>query len=817
MESNIEDEIDFTGLDELLAEEVRGKTSVPERRTDLNWKDFRFDYSLKTKDELVKKYPQLKLNTRMNKNSMLSSIYQYKLYKPRSQPLIKQLFNPDPEVNKLIDNVIAKYTEKVHPRTQGDQLREMNLNTDVSAKIFKDKDFYDALYAEQIDMRDFHLMRIDFTQEFDPQFMKKGDEESHTLLAENFQHLCENTPSNARILMKLFTDEGKEIYMQLNEEQMEWMVQIIKNGGEFFKNPSEYEGYTEGTKLLMVKIIDIDQLPEEKQRRMRRYLAGFPYVHLVEHSPYTKYQIYGYKDLRDDENCFVHSLRVSGLVPEDKMASIDARIGSLPYINFKGVDFIASIFKLNISVTILKKSRTNGKMRRAYKTFLYGGDSPEIKLGCYEKHFIFLEKVGPNRDSLKAMSDLLRLKQVKPIRIGERNKEDHFLFDWAEEDLRPYKTESSHFMSRFLSKIKDLYQVGGNLERIIRKCLRGGRCLISQKKLHVMEEVMDLDYNALYMYALTKLFIQCGKPKKMPSFWTLGYILEHIDNEISQAFMEIEITKIGKERKYPVITNLKPGYYWVDTITLQDLIRFHEIEARFIRGLYYDGRRDYSIQNHIRQLYEKRRILELTDQGEEADKLKLQMNRIYGNACRLPRPMKFRDMSKEDVESFMIANFDVVSHSELNEDDPEHSKVFMFKEWTNSFNMCNFAVSICSMARHIMNEILYKCEDNGIEVFYSDTDSLFIRRDDFDLLNSFYGGNLIGDDLGQMKSDIKDRKQGYRFDYALEAIFLAKKQYCLKLMADESICHVRRAFISSEKLGVGKEVWKYFKGSCGEH
>ena len=790
----------LASIDAVVKESKEAPQYVPQRQRDLNWNEFRGDYKYYSKDELVAKYPQLKLNPRMNKIDMVSAIYQYKLYKPTKGNKINQLFegNPDPQVNKLIDKVINDYVI---------QRKEEEI---IQAKLLADQRFQQAVDAGEVNMTDFHLKRIDFTKEFNSEFMKEGDEDTSNQLAENFEKLYKNTPKSARILVKLFTTDEKEIYMELNEEQVDWLVNVIKNGGEFFENPKEYEGYSEGSSLAGIKIIDIDQLPMEKQLRAHRALhAGFPYVHKVDHSPYTKYQIYGYKDVRDDENCFVHTLKVSGLVPEDKIASISARVGMLPYIGYKGVDFIAEEFKLNIRITVLRRD-ANGKAHRKYKSFEYGSeDDPVIFIGSFNKHFVLNEEISPNKDTLKVISDLFRLDQVKPILNKDIQKQaPELIFEWTDNDLRKYQTESKHFMSRFLSTIKDLYQVGGNLEVIIRKCLRGGRCLISQKKLHVYDSLVDLDVNALYPYAMTKLFIQCGKPKKMPAFWTLDYVLQNADEMISQAFMEIEITKIGKRRQYPVINGLHEDYYWVDLITLQDLIKYHEIEATLVRGIYYDGPRDYSIQRFIRCLHDKRRILEITDREDEAKELKLAMNKIYGYACQRNHPMKFKEMSKEEVEDYMIANFGIAPIAKPDNENEGIYHAQTAKEWTNSFNMCNLAVSICSMARRIMNEILYTCEDNNIEVFYSDTDSIFIRERDMDKLNALFLNELIGDELGQMSSDIKNKD----FYYAEEAIFLAKKQYCLKL--DDTHYQVRRAFISDEKLG--DDVWKFFRQSCGE-
>ena len=78
-----------------------------------------------------------------------------------------------------------------------------------------------------------------------------------------------------------------------------------------------------------------------------------------------------------------------------------------------------------------------------------------------------------------------------------------------------------------------------------------------------------------------------------------------------------------------------------------------------------------------------------------------------------------------------------------------------------------------------MNEVMCLAEDNGLEMFYQDTDSIHITADHIEILAklyySVYGKELIGEDLGQFHSDF-DLK-GCKNVYANRSIFLGKKCY----------------------------------------
>jgi hypothetical protein len=72
-------------------------------------------------------------------------------------------------------------------------------------------------------------------------------------------------------------------------------------------------------------------------------------------------------------------------------------------------------------------------------------------------------------------------------------------------------------------------------------------------------------------------------------------------------------------------------------------------------------------------------------------------------------------------------------------------------------NRCHIASLILSMSKRIMNEVMCTAEDNGIMIYYQDTDSILIEHNDINrlkvLFNEKYGRDLIGNELGQFHSD----------------------------------------------------------------
>jgi hypothetical protein len=82
------------------------------------------------------------------------------------------------------------------------------------------------------------------------------------------------------------------------------------------------------------------------------------------------------------------------------------------------------------------------------------------------------------------------------------------------------------------------------------------------------------------------------------------------------------------------------------------------------------------------------------------------------------------------------------------------------------------------MYKRIMNELMCRAENNGIKIYYQDTDSCHRKRSDVpklcDLYAATYRWELIGSSLGQFHSDFVEIDKGYE-SYATKSLFVGKK------------------------------------------
>lgn len=664
-------------------------------------------------------------------------------------------------------------------------------------------------------------------------------------VANQFEKLCGNTGLDAHILFRVYDISGNAWYFRLNDNNMEFVKQLIMNRGNYSKileymTGSDIDWLGEDFQMASLEIIDIDQLPEEQRRYHIKKNSGgcFPFLLNTEKHSLSRYMIYNLVETATPDNCFIHALKMSGMLTPLQLANIRHDIGSIAFIPTAAIKFIAEKYDIHITlIPVYEKNR--GRMQH------YGNqEKPSIPLALYLNHYFLHERIqfnvlyfkyrsypectgvsddrmwytngfnrsGPRffdsipvKDTIQLIRDLFKYPDaLVPITRDNAPKvmrDEQLLFDFDETNYRRYFSDSDNRISKFYNTIPNLYQIGGNLEDIVRSCAYGGRVLLSKPKLHVKEKLADLDVNALYPYAESLLFLQTGLPRHLPETMTIDDILHHAFDDgqiaatpekfISSAHLRIRITSIGKQRKYPVINNLDLGVYSVDLIILQELVKWHSITADVIGGFIWCGDRDYSIRDFVLKLYEQRK---------EDETVKYMMNKMTGYT------LKRNDVNKRDEihNSETLWKTMIEDYYSFNKAEPLANKnswgVSTVKRWTDTYNLAHFGVSILSMSKRIMNTILYTCEDNDIDVFYSDTDSIFIRYSDVDKLNSLFSYRLIGDKLGQMKVDFD-----YGYPYATEAIFLGKKRYICKL--DNGDYHYR--YIGKNKKDIA-EPWNFY-------
>jgi hypothetical protein len=279
-----------------------------------------------------------------------------------------------------------------------------------------------------------------------------------------------------------------------------------------------------------------------------------------------------------------------------------------------------------------------------------------------------------------------------------------------------------------------------------------------------------------------------------------GYLLQHLfDDEqiksteekfISGFFVEIEITNISVERHFPLINNGE-GYFnklcnmYVDHITLQYLINFRKIEYRVIPGYYYKENRDLSLRDVVRGLFELR--LKYKSEGNPTQEIiKLLLNSINGRTILKPIETNVKLINKEASNKYIFRNYNSIEEYE-EVYDSKFIKIDELKNLNKHYNLVHLGCNILSMSKRIVNEVMCLAEDNGIEMYYQDTDSLRLPYDKIGLLTQLfkekYGRELIENRFGQFQSDYPEISNGFE-TYGIKGWYCGKKAYMARVSND---------------------------------
>ncbi len=340
---------------------------------------------------------------------------------------------------------------------------------------------------------------------------------------------------------------------------------------------------------------------------------------------------------------------------------------------------------------------------------------------------------------------------------------------------------------------KHLYKVGGHLRHFLSKAVYGGRCMCAyNKKWHVHENLCDYDAVSLYPSAMARLWTVEGKPKVIED----DQLNMDFLSQQSAYIVEIKITAVHKHYPFPLILQkidglnvnddkiIEPKTMIVDNIYLEDLINFQKIEFELIKGYYWDGKRDYRIREEIKKIFDKR--VEYKKQKNPLQQLyKLIMNSCYGKTIEKPVEKDIVYIQGgEKVDKFVAKNYNKI----VEIIDIRNSDIYGIKEIVpidHHFNFSLLGVQVLSMSKRIMNEVMCLAYDIGCRIYYQDTDSMHIVKEDLDKLEKAfeekYNRPLKGTNLGQFHTDFSSFTGREDVEHAIESIFLMKKMYIDKL------------------------------------
>lgn len=315
--------------------------------------------------------------------------------------------------------------------------------------------------------------------------------------------------------------------------------------------------------------------------------------------------------------------------------------------------------------------------------------------------------------------------------------------------------------------------LSGLPREFINICCRGGRTMSANNlKFKIDDKIInDFDAVSLYPSAMARIegFIK-GIPKVIENK-NLNYdMISSYDFYI----VEIEILKVGINRKFPLMSKIKDDgtreytnnmigeLIIVNKYDLEDLIKFQNVEFKINSGYYFDDGFNDTITKEIKYLFNKRK--ELKKQGNKCEVLyKLLMNSSYGKLIQKAhdKGVKFFN-NKGDFMKFYERYYNEMIRA-FNYDDENNEKFKVeYKTATGDFFAePHLGSQILSMSKRIMNEIICLAEDLNLMIYYQDTDSIHIEDKSIKILEEefkkLYNRELIGTEMGQFHSDFNDK------------------------------------------------------------
>ena len=176
------------------------------------------------------------------------------------------------------------------------------------------------------------------------------------------------------------------------------------------------------------------------------------------------------------------------------------------------------------------------------------------------------------------------------------------------------------------------------------------------------------------------------------------------------------------------------------------------------------------------------------------------MNSMYGRTIVKACDEEIIYKTTKYALNFIRKNFNTISSYTRTDN---WCRIQMTKPDT-SYNLAHVGVSILSISKRIMNEVMSTASDNNLPIYYQDTDSMHMRLDDVKTLERLYEQEykrvLTGKQLGQFHVDFS--LGNCRDVYATESIFLGKKCYIDKLVGDGKVegTHIRMKGIPNDSI-----------------
>lgn len=369
-------------------------------------------------------------------------------------------------------------------------------------------------------------------------------------------------------------------------------------------------------------------------------------------------------------------------------------------------------------------------------------------------------------------------------------------------DIDDFLTISS--ISDQFFKLRDCYEgcyyINGVARYYIQNTVVGGRCMPSENKKYLINERLnDFDGVSLYPSAMKRLgeiggYLK-GKPKVIPA----NKLNMKFLNKQDGYFVRIKVNKIRIKRDFPlasivnkdgirIFTNdlSSNNVLYVNKISLEDLIEFHDLRStdfELLDGYYFDEGRNVNVLENIQEVFNLRAEYKAAKNPIQG-LYKLIMNSAYGKTIMKEQDTQINYVdNKEDRDKAISKDYNDIKIIEQLYDCEKYI-IKKRKPISDHSNACHIGSEILAMSKRIMNEVMCLAEDNGIKIYYQDTDSMHVQDSKIEELNELfikkYGRELIGAEMGQFHNDFESIWRGgeeVKATSSVKTIILGKKAY----------------------------------------
>lgn len=408
-------------------------------------------------------------------------------------------------------------------------------------------------------------------------------------------------------------------------------------------------------------------------------------------------------------------------------------------------------------------------------------------------------------------------------------------------------------------------EIKGALQQFLNKFVVGGRtCTKDNKKMIINAKIQDFDACGLYSSSMSIMKCPMGKLE----FMDIDKVAK--DKKLNKQYLDNYLhyfiackVKVNKMQQTPMLsyvddegvrqwTNDIPETLtvYLDKTSLEDAIEFHNIDILSVSeavGYHKDrcGGYNLKVNETVTRMYNERLKAKAAGKKALANTMKLILNSLYGKSLLKDCTHDVKFVSGfPDLEKFLANNFHRVKNVQIYADrwipkykvdvDPisyeygqdlkfitkvvsvEDKTVFRVKvkkNITGNSNFVQFGCIVLSTSKRIMNQVLGTANDENIDVYYNDTDSIhMLDKDTEKLRSSFkerYGRELIGENMLQFHNDFEPpRDENDKFVISPEGIHsrkfigLGKKCYLdiLQNAEGKECYHIRFKGANSENI-----------------